>query len=84
MNPFFSSNTTILQKQPSRIFLITLILIFMLWTPFLIKTTLSVQHSCNPLIYLGKDALPEECRENETRAEDQSLFDSIRSRINLK
>ncbi|MDR9402963.1 MAG: hypothetical protein RI580_05925 [Halothece sp. Uz-M2-17] len=78
-----SSYQVSLWKQVKiKAFPIILTAIFLIWTPFLIGTTLKIQHSCNPMISFGDKALPEKCREEETQAEGRSILGKIRSIFN--
>lgn len=79
-----SSYQVSLWKQVKiKAFPIILTVIFLIWTPFLIGTTLKIQHSCNPMISFGEEFLPEECREEETQPKKRSILNKIRSPLNF-
>ena len=77
-----SSQFSFWKQLQIKAFPIILTVIFIIWTPFLIGTTLKIQHSCKPMIYLGDEALPKECRKEEPPAKGRSILGRIRSRFN--
>ncbi|WP_373480247.1 hypothetical protein [Geminocystis sp.] len=55
----FSSFLNIFANARTKSVEITLILLFLIWTPLLINSTLKIQHSCYPLIQVSQ--LPDIC-----------------------
>ncbi len=55
----FSSFLNIFANARTKSVEITLILLFLIWTPLLINSTLEIQHSCFPLIKVSQ--LPDRC-----------------------
>lgn len=55
----FSSFLNIFANARTKSVEITLIVLFLIWTPLLINSTLEIQHSCYPLIQVSQ--LPDKC-----------------------